>query len=214
MHRFGTDEAGKGPALGPMIAACVCVPDESVLPEGIDDSKRLAPAKRESIAAALHEAGSIEVGIAAIEPTRIDDSGTDMNSLTVAAHAEAARQVVKDGMEGVCDAGDVDAARFVRRVSEGLPEGVSLSGEHGADATHRVVGAASVVAKVERDRRVRALEAEYGGVGSGYPSDPTTREFLKGYVAEHGELPGCARSSWKTCTDALAAAEQGTLAEF
>ncbi|MFC6903695.1 ribonuclease HII [Halalkalicoccus tibetensis] len=211
---FGIDEAGKGPALGPMIAACVSVPDGSVLPEGIDDSKRLAPAKREALAEALHGDDRIAVGLAAIEPARIDDPGTDMNSLTVAAHAEAARQVVEAGMEGVCDAGDVDAARFVRRVSEGLPEGVSLSGEHGADETHRVVGAASVVAKVERDRRIRELEAEYGEVGSGYPSDPRTREFLEEYVGEYGELPACARSSWKTCTDALAAAEQGTLAEF
>lgn len=214
MHRFGIDEAGKGPALGPMIAACVSVPDGSVLPEKIDDSKRLAPGKRETIAAALHGDESIEIGIAAIPPSRIDEPETDMNSLTVAAHAEAAREVVGEGMEGVCDAGDVDAARFVRRVSEGLPEGVSLSGEHGADATHPVVGAASIVAKVERDRRVRELEAEYGEVGSGYPSDPTTRAFLKGYVEEHGELPGCARSSWKTCTDALAAAEQGTFVDF
>lgn len=214
MHRFGIDEAGKGPALGPMIAACVRVPDESVLPEGIDDSKRIAPAKREAIAAALHGDESVAVGVATIEPARIDDPETDMNSLTVAAHVEAAREVVEEGMEGVCDAGDVDAARFVRRVSEGLPEGVSLSGEHGADATHPVVGAASIVAKVERDRRVRELEAEYGEVGSGYPSDPTTRAFLEGYVREHGELPDCARSSWKTCEDALAAAEQGTLSEF
>lgn len=214
MHRFGIDEAGKGPVLGPMIAACVRVPDESVLPEGIDDSKRIAPTKREAIDEAIRGDDRIAVGLAAIEPARIDEPGTDMNSLTVAAQVEAAREVVEEGMEGVCDAGDVDAARFVRRVGKGLPAGVSLSGEHGADATYPIVGAASIIAKVERDRRVRELETKYGEVGSGYPSDPTTRQFLKRYVEEHGELPACARSSWKTSEDALAAAQQGTFADF
>ena len=137
-----------------------------------------------------------------------------MNSLTVAAHVEAAQQVVRDGMEGICDAADVDAARFVRRVSEGLPEGVSLTGEHGADERYGVVSAASIVAKVERDERVSALKTEYGEVGSGYPSDPATRTFLSSYVAEFGELPACARASWQTSKDVLAAETQETLAEF
>ncbi|KYH26179.1 ribonuclease HII [Halalkalicoccus paucihalophilus] len=213
MERFGIDEAGKGPVLGPMVAACVVAP-EGALPEGIDDSKRLAPARREELARRLRKDDRITVGFAAVTPDRIDAPDTDMNTLTVAAHAEAAREVVERGMTGICDAGDVNAARFVRRVGEHLPEGVALDGEHGADGNHVIVGAASVVAKVERDRRVRELESEYGEVGSGYPSDPRTRAFLAEYVAEHGDLPACARSSWKTCADVLAAAEQETLAEF
>ncbi|MEM4781274.1 MAG: ribonuclease HII [Halalkalicoccus sp.] len=213
MVRFGIDEAGKGPVLGPMIAACVVAPEDA-LPIEIDDSKRIAPAKREALARRLRGDDRIGIGLAAIEPARIDAPETDMNTLTVAAHAEAAREVVAAGMDGVCDAGDVDAARFVRRLGERLPAGVSLSGEHRADETHPIVSAASVVAKVERDRRIRALEGEYGAVGSGYPSDPATREFLAEYIAEHGELPDCARASWKTSKDALAATEQGTLAEF
>jgi ribonuclease HII len=209
---FGIDEAGKGPVLGPMVAASV-VCDESVLPEGVDDSKRLAPARREELARAIRADERIAVGVAAIEPSRIDDPGTDMNTLTVAAHAEAAARVVEDGMEGICDAGDVDAERFARRVAERLPD-VGLVAEHRADEAHRIVGAASVIAKVERDARIEALSTEYGAVGSGYPSDPTTRAFLAEYVSDHGELPACARSSWKTCEDVLAAADQRTLAEF
>ena len=80
-----------------------------------------------------------------------------------------------------------------------------------------MVAAASVIAKVERDAHVADLAAEYGAVGSGYPGDPVTRSFLASYVEEHGRLPGCARTSWKTSGDALAAhAETGqsTLEEF
>jgi ribonuclease HII len=79
------------------------------------------------------------------------------------------------------------------------------------------VGAASIVAKTARERHVERLaEAHtgHGPVGSGYPSDPTTRRFLAAYVGEHGELPACARRSWSTSTDVLAAAEQSSLEEF
>ena len=51
-------------------------------------------------------------------------------------------------------------------------------------------------------------------MGSGYPSDPNTREFLESYVDTHGELPSCARESWSTCEDVLAAAEQTGLGQF
>ncbi|MFC6763684.1 ribonuclease HII, partial [Natrinema soli] len=50
---FGVDEAGKGPALGSMFAAAVHCEEPSVLPDGIRDSKRLSPERREELAAAL-----------------------------------------------------------------------------------------------------------------------------------------------------------------
>jgi ribonuclease HII len=89
-----------------------------------------------------------------------------------------------------------------------------MRSEHRADERHAHVAAASVVAKVERDRRVEALSERYGEVGSGYPSDDRTRAFLAAFVAEHGRLPACARASWATCADVLAAAEQSSLGEF
>jgi ribonuclease HII len=210
---FGADEAGKGPVLGPMVAAAVGVPDESVLPADVDDSKRLSPERRTELAAAIRADDRVRVGIASVGPDRIDDPETDMNTLTVAVQAKALSAVVTDGENGVVDAGDVDADRFARRVGDRLGT-VDPQGEHNADSSYAVVGAASVIAKVERDRRVDAIVEEYGTVGSGYPSDPTTREFLREYVREHDALPGCARASWKTSRDVLAAAEQSALDEF
>ncbi len=214
MTRFGADEAGRGPVLGPMVAAAVAVDEGVTLPEGIDDSKRLAPARREVLAAALAEHDGIEVGISVVPVERIDDPETDMNTLTVEAQTAAIGEVVAGGECGVVDACDTDPERFARRVADRLPVEVSLVAEHGADARHETVAAASVVAKVERDRRVEALSAEYGPVGSGYPSDPATREFLARVVDETGELPACARRSWSTCEDVLAAARQRALSEF
>ncbi|MFB6124179.1 MAG: ribonuclease HII [Haloferacaceae archaeon] len=216
MYRVGADEAGKGPVLGPMVAAAVRADPDS-LPAGIDDSKRLSPARRESLAAMLRDGHDVAVGVAAVTPARIDDPATDMNSLTVEAQARAVASVAADGDAVVVDAGDVSEDRFARRVREDAADRgveVRVDAEHGADERYDLVGASSVVAKVERDARIDTLADDYGDIGSGYPSDPTTRTFLREFVRETGELPDCARTSWGTCTDLLAAAEQSSLSEF
>jgi len=134
--------------------------------------------------------------------------------LTVAAHAEALAEVAADGHSGMVDAGDANATRFGERVASRVAANVRITAEHQADESDPIVGAASIVAKVERDAHVERLAAEHGDVGSGYPSDPTTRTFLREYVDEYGELPSCARTSWSTCDDVLAAAEQSGLDDF
>jgi ribonuclease HII len=192
-----------------MFAACVRG-DPDDLPDGVADSKRLAPARREELSTAIRDA--FEVGLAEIPVARIDGE-EDMNTLTVEAHAEAIAQVAGDGDTGMCDAGDTSESRFARRVAEA--SGVAgVDAEHKADDHHPLVAAASIVAKVARDAHVSELAGEYGEVGSGYPSDPTTRAFLREYVRERGELPDCARASWSTSRDVLAAAEQSGLDEF
>ncbi len=216
--RVGVDEAGKGPVLGSMFAAAVRAPPDAI-PDGVRDSKELPPERREEFAGALRRDDRVAVGLAEITVERIDDPGTDMNTLTVAGQAGALSAVAGGGDTVYLDAGDVDAGRFGRRVGERLDAGVDVRAEHGADASHPIVAAASVIAKVERDAHVAGLAAEYGAVGSGYPSDPTTRSFLASYVDDHGELPDCARASWKTSEDALAAhgigaEDQSTLGEF
>ncbi|WP_336360186.1 ribonuclease HII [Haladaptatus sp. ZSTT2] len=211
---FGADEAGRGPVLGSMFAAAVSVPDEDVLPDGITDSKFLTPARREELADALRASPNVAIGIAEVTVSQIDDPETDLNTLTVRAQADALRQILADDMEGIVDACDTDEARFARRVAGKLDKNVTLRAEHGADENYRIVGAASIIAKVARDAHVAELVTEYGDVGSGYPSDPTTKTFLTEFVEQHGELPGCARASWQTSKDALAAREQAGLSEF
>ncbi|QZP38968.1 ribonuclease HII [Halobaculum magnesiiphilum] len=245
---LGADEAGKGPVLGPMVAAAVRA-DPAAIPDDVDDSKRLSPARREELDAALRDDDRVAVGVARVTVDRIDDPATDMNTLTVAGQAEALAAVARDGDRAVVDAGDVSESRFADRVADAVAAGdtsaggteaddgaadatgtdgdadpiagvaVDVTAEHGADESYPVVAAASVVAKVERDRIVAELDAAYrdrgyDGIGSGYPSDPTTREFLREYVAREGDLPECARTSWSTCDDVLAANEQSALGEF
>jgi ribonuclease HII len=86
--------------------------------------------------------------------------------------------------------------------------------EHKADARYAVVGAASIVAKVTRDRIIDELRAEFGEIGSGYPSDAKTVSFLKEYIREHGVPPTCARKSWQTVTDIMSKSAQKNLFDF
>lgn len=234
--RFGVDEAGKGPVLGPMVAAAV-IADPASLPADVDDSKRLSPSRRESLDAEIRDIDAVSVGVAFVAPAEIDRPETDMNTLTVSGQARASRIALSGSVAAdldepirvVADAGDTSEERFARRLSEFIETGtdcddefvdlpsVDVEAAHGADEDDPIAGAASVVAKVARDARMSAIDArypDYGDAGSGYPSDPTTRSFLREYVADRGEVPDCARRSWATCDDVLAAAEQSGLDDF
>lgn len=218
-----------------MVAAAVLA-DPVALPADVDDSKRIAPSRRESIDAEIRATDAVAVGVAFVEPAEIDRPDTDMNTLTVRGQARAVRAALHgvvavdldEPIRVVADAGDTSEARFARRLGESVadpdsdttdtehPE-VDVSAAHGADEDDPMVGAASVVAKVARDERMADIDADYpayDGLGSGYPSDPATRNFLRAYVNDHGNVPGCARRSWATCDDVLAAAEQSGLDEF
>lgn len=210
--QVGTDEAGKGPVLGSMFAAAVRA-DPEALPDGLADSKQLSASRREELATAIREVATTAVVEVPVE--RIDDPETDMNGLTVTAHADALATVLGEGSPSVyLDAADTNAVRFERRVSDELDGEPDLRAEHGADETYPVVSAASILAKVRRDAHVAELAATYGDLGSGYPGDPTTRAFLREFVDEHEELPDCARASWQTSRDVLAARGQAALSEF
>jgi ribonuclease HII len=209
--RFGIDEAGKGPVLGSMFAAAVRC-DPAALPAAVGDSKGIPDERRERLAEQIWSVAT--VGVAEIPPARIDDPETDMNTLTMIAHAEALEAVATDGLAGVADAGDTNAVRFEQRVRDRIDADIDLTAKHRADEDDPLVGAASIVAKSAREAHVDALAAKHGPIGSGYPSDPTTREFLEEYVADHDGLPDCARRTWSTCEDVLAAAQQSSLDSF
>lgn len=214
----GVDEAGRGPAIGPMVVAAVAVPSADVLPSCVDDSKAMTPTARSSCAETLEAHRSVSIGLETVEVATIDHQETNMNSLTLDAMADAVAGVIPiDGGRQptvIADASDGDEARFERRIVARLPRSCAVRAEHGADATFDVVGAASILAKVRRDRLIAELAREYGEIGSGYPGDPTTRSFLVEYVRTHGDLPACARRSWKTCREVLAMAEQSDLDRF
>ena len=108
-------------------------------------------------------------------PDRIDNS-TNLNDLEVELFAEALT-VMPEG-EIMLDACDVNAERFARNVSQKSSR--DCVAEHKADENHPEVSAASIIAKVTRDRAVEQLSKDIGiDLGSGYPSDPKTKSAVK-----------------------------------
>jgi ribonuclease HII len=205
----GVDEAGKGSVLGPMVVAavgCQAVEDLATLP--IRDSKVLRPKQREALYEVLVR--EFAVSVVSLDAAGIDEarSRMSMNDCVARLHARAIAGLRP--ASAYVDACDVNAERYGRRVAGFLDFPCEIVAEHRADARYKIVGAASVVAKVSRDRAIQELGVEYGEIGSGYPSDPTTMAFLKDYVREHGDPPACARTTWKTVTDLY----QRTIADF
>jgi ribonuclease HII len=144
----GCDEAGRGPLAGPVVAAAVIL-DPKRIPRGLDDSKKLKPETREALYAKI--CVSAEVAVAFASPSRIDRDNIRQASLWALAQAVAAlpikpRLVFVDGcdrIEAVCDCEAVI----------------------GGDARLVSIAAASIVAKVTRDRLMARLGAAHPGYG-------------------------------------------------
>lgn len=212
--RFGVDEAGKGPVLGPMVV-CAAKGDVNTLPTGIDDSKKLSPSKRRGLFESLTDMESFEYAVVYVSAETIDQSDKNMTELGTDAFIEALNEIIEDGIGGAIDTAHSDPEEFKRTVESRLTETVHLTCEHGADEKFPMVGAASIIAKVERDRRMAEIGDEFEeNVGSGYPSDSTTRAFLKEYVSKHNSLPQYTRKSWSTAEDIMAEHAQQSLDDF
>jgi ribonuclease HII len=202
MREIGIDEAGKGPVIGSMFVAGV-VNFRGLEALGVRDSKQLSPAKREVLADRLAAATDVFVlEITADEIDRARETRT-MNELMVELFAAVIRHFRPD--RAIVDAADVKPARFGAklraRYERECGRSIEVVSESKADAHYPVVSAASIVAKVQRDRSIRALEARLGvKIGSGYPADQVTVAYLQGLLraCSYEDIPGYVRKTWKT----------------
>ncbi len=207
------DEAGKGSVLGPMVIAAVGVSSENVFAEvEVADSKLLSPKVREHLYITIRK--RFRVATIRIDAHEIDEirTGMTMNACVARAHAQAIDKL--SPAIAYVDACDVNAFRYADMVKSHLETSCEVVSEHNADQTYKVVSAASIVAKVTRDRAITALSKKYGEIGSGYPSDPVTIAFLSAYIDEHKCPPPIARKSWKTVTAMLGKKQQSQLSQF
>ena len=217
MQVAGVDEAGRGPLLGPMVIAIASISrekEELLVRMGVRDSKALTPSRRRALRALLERVLDY-YAVRVVEPAEVDEavSKGQLNLLEARIIAELVRQAASEvELEVVyVDSPDPVPERFERLLTSLIGEGVRVVAENGADAKYVVVGVASIIAKTERDRIVEELKRKYGDFGSGYPSDPKTREFAERWLREHGEPPPFARRSWSTWS---ALARKRTLDEF
>jgi ribonuclease HII len=203
----GTDDAGRGPIIGPLVVAGVLLSgnrDRELVAMGVKDSKMLTPEVRSSLVGRIREIAD-NVSVAEAGPKEIDEvvlHGGKLKRLNF-LEAKLMAQVVNSlSPEQVyVDASDVNEERYGETIREFLlPElkNVRIISEHHADRTYPVVSAASIIAKVHRDEAVAALRREWGDFGSGYMTDPKTLDFLREWRKTHREYPPIVRLSWKT----------------
>jgi ribonuclease HII len=97
------------------------------------------------------------------------------------------------------DAADVKEERFGESIKHRLKfEPKKIISKHKGDSLFKIVGAASILAKTRRDAIIQELKKKYGEIGSGYPSDPTTINFLEIYYQTNQIFPNFVRTWWKT----------------
>ena len=207
MLEIGIDDAGRGPIIGPMILAGVLIDSEGegiLRKQNVRDSKDyLSNADRIKVFDLIKKTAK-KHKIVQASPREIDEaveSKTNLNTL----EAKKAGEIInflnpgKEKIKVIVDCPSVNTEKWKAVMMKYVKntDNLEVSCEHKADVNHISVGAASILAKVTREEEVDKIKKEYGNIGSGYPADPTTKEFLKSRGEELRDS-GIFRKSWAT----------------
>lgn len=214
---LGLEEAGRGPVIGPMIICGVAVREEDIkklMEIGVKDSKLLTPEKRQALAPKIKAiAEKIEViEVSAEEIDRREEDKLNLNELEAEKMAKIIDRIKPD--KTIIDTPNTNIKMFRDYLKGKLKHECELVTEHKADVNYPVVSAASIIAKVIRDKRVKEIEWEIRiPIGSGYPSDPITQKFLEKYWTKLHKLPFI-RNSWATIQQLKDKKGQKSVADF
>jgi len=169
----GVDEAGRGPLAGPVVAAAVILPTNRLI-AGLDDSKKLSAARRDELFAVLDADPAVQIGVGAASVDEIEQLnilGATRRAMTAAIEALPVRPdfLLVDGM-------------FIKGMR--IPHRKVVRG----DRLSASIAAASIVAKVTRDRIMAELDAEYGAYGFGRHKGYGTKHHVA-MLRKHGPCP-------------------------
>ena len=190
----GVDEAGRGPVLGPLVLCAFAVAEseqQHLKKMGVRDSKMLSEVQREKLREKLEGVGEFVVKkISAEELTQLMRKKISLNEIEARSISEMLRELGgKKTLERVyVDSPDPVASKFEKRIRKYFDHEFQIVCEHKADVRYPVVGAASIIAKTERDAEIEEIKnflrdrgVEDCDFGSGYSHDKRTIGFLKKY---------------------------------
>lgn len=220
----GIDDSGRGPVIGPLVMAAVLANKNQIkkLKEiGVKDSKKLSKKSRERLASEIKKIAQ-NYKIVKISASEIDekaDKKINLNIIEAYIASLLINALVKnlDRVTVIVDCPSANIKRWKGLLLEYVKEKekVNLRCEHKADSNYVIVGAASIIAKVSRDKEIerikRIFDVEFG---SGYPSDPLCQEFLKTRKAKELAKKGLIRKSWITWQREEKRTKQKKLTEF
>ncbi|MDP1695766.1 MAG: ribonuclease HII [archaeon] len=221
MLLIGVDDAGRGPIMGPMILAGVLMAPEqekTAKEAGAKDSKLLTHPQRLALARII-EKNCIKSKVVMAFPEEIDSAvnagkSGNLNTLEAKKMAEVinALNPKNEKVKVIVDCPSINIpvwrAKLISFITH--PENLEIKCEHKADFNYPVVSSASILAKVAREEEVEKIKKQYGNTGSGYPSDPTTKEFLKANGKRLADS-GIFRKSWATWKALFPEPKQKTL---
>ncbi len=174
----GIDEAGRGPLAGPVVAAAVILPDDYVL-EGLTDSKKITPKRREQLYTQLMSDERVAKSIAEASVAEIDQ-------LNILRATHLAMRRAAESLEPQADCCLIDGLP--------LPEfPFPHQGVVKGDAKNLSIAAASILAKVTRDHLMRELDAQYPAYGFAKHAGYGTAQHLRA-IHDHGITPHHRRS--------------------
>ena len=207
----------RGPVIGPLVMCGVLIKeeDEAKLKSiGAKDSKLLTPRTREILFDQIK--GMVkDYKIIIIPPADIDkvllSKDSNLNWLEADISAKIINVLKPDKVVLDCPSPNIKAYKaYVKKKIDNKK--VVIVAEHKADVNFPVVSAASILAKVTRDREIEKLKKKIGiDFGSGYPSDERTKEFLKKY---YKDFPDIFRKTWSSYKRVAGVKNQKKLGEF
>ena len=183
--------------LGPLVIAGISL-DKRKLRKlsalGVKDSKKLTAKRREELYKEIISLVDYHY-VTKISPKSIDTSVANhgLNKLEAKYMAKVITKLDPD--TSFVDSCDVNPKRFGKEISR-LSNNKKIRSYHHADSRFTVVSAASILAKVTRDRAIARLRKDHD-LGSGYPSDTKTIKFVKKYYKNQKTIPKFVRKSWK-----------------
>lgn len=200
---LGIDEAGRGPVIGPMVIAGVSIDEKDLdkLKElDVKDSKLLSPKQREDMFDKIINTAKKHKAII-IQPEEIDSAlkskSLNLNWLEAIKSAEIIDFLKPE--KAIIDCPSNNIINYKNFLKKHLKDKkTELIVEHKADFKYIVVSAASIVAKVTRDREIKKIQKKIKEpIGSGYPSDPVTINFLEKNYSNYPKIFRKEWASWK-----------------
>ena len=181
---------------------------------GVKDSKLLTTEKREKLAPILKKLADdyVVLKVTAEEIDKLRDE-TNLNKIEIERMQHIINLLKPDKV--VIDSPEVNTLAFSRKVmSRVRNKKINIISENFADKNYLEVGAASIIAKVERDRDIKKLHEKHGFFGSGYAADEITIRFLKDWIKRNKEFPSFVRKSWFTAQRIKEEKEQMSMKAF
>ena len=208
---LGIDEAGRGPVMGPMVYACAYWKEEydkDIRKKfKFNDSKALRAEEREKMFENIKSHPNIiRYELIILPPDYISKEMLKREKVSLnQISQDSAKKLIKMAMDKKANIRKIfvdtvgPAESYEILLKKSLPDDtIQVKVEPKADATYECVSAASIVAKVTRDSIIETLEKKDKECGSGYPSDPKTKDWLKNNYDNVFGFGREVRFSWKT----------------